>query len=434
MIRILTVAKLKKNQVRRWLGLAASCVVVEHAGYLLAHFRTQFNPRVWAGSQIITASLAFALAATILLRFYGTGDRFSLLLGLGMGLVGLIQVGGIIELLWHFSTTAAQLRVALSWMASGTLFALLLLAAPYLGKHLPWPRDPQKTIGAALALVSVCAALVVMILQGASREPAIYAARFLPRPWNLLPAAIFLAATAVLSRPSHLQRSDFGGALVWTAGANSAAYLVASQSIRLLDVPAVAAQGIIVGSYALLLGATLLDSTRLFGEIRQRATSDSLTGLANYERFLDVLQSELQRSSRTGRPFSLMLMDLDGLKQINDVYGHLIGSESLCRVARILQQECRSLDTAARYGGDEFGLILPETGETTARDVAARIRSCVQSDPGKPRLSLSIGTATHPRNGLTIDLLLDAADQKLYAAKARSNAPKSLSPEREPQE
>ena len=357
MIRILAVAKLKKNQVGRLLGLAAGCVVVERAGYLLAHFRIQFNPRVWAGSQIITAFLAFALAATILLRFYGTGDRVSLLLGLGMGLVGLIQVGGVIELLWHFSTAAAQLRVPLSWMASGTLFALLLLTAPYLGKHLPWPREPQRTIGAALLLVSVCAALVVMLLLGTSREPAIYAARFLPRPWNLLPAGIFLAATAVLSRPSH-QRSDFGDALVWTAGANSAAYLVASQSIRLLDVPAVAAQGITVGSYSLLLGATLLDSTRLFGEVRQRATSDSLTGLANYERFLDVLQSELERSGRTGRPFSVMLMDLDGLKQINDVYGHLIGSESLCRVARILQQECRSLDTAARYGGDEFGSNL----------------------------------------------------------------------------
>src|ERR1022692_695826 len=163
MIRILAVAKLKKNQVGRLLGLAVSCVVVERAGYLLAHFRIQFNPRVGADSQIITAFLAFALAATILLRFYGTGDRVSLLLGLGMGLVGLIQVGGVIELLWHFSTAAAQLRVPLSWMASGTLFALLLLAAPYLGKHLPWPRDPQQTIGAALALVSVCAALVVML-------------------------------------------------------------------------------------------------------------------------------------------------------------------------------------------------------------------------------------------------------------------------------
>jgi diguanylate cyclase (GGDEF)-like protein len=433
MIRILALAKLKKNQVGRSLGLAASCVVVERAGYLLAHFRIQFNPRVGEGSQIITAFLAFALAANFVLRFYGTADRVSLLLGLGLGLVGLIQVGGIIELLWHFSTTAAQLRLPLSWMASGTLFALLLLAAPYLGKHLPWPRDPQKTIGAALALVSVCAALVVMLLQGASREAAIYAVRFPPRPWNLLPAGIFIAAAAVLSHPSH-QRSNLGDALVWTAGANAAAYLVASQSIRMLDVPAVAAQGVTVCSYALLLGATLLDSTRLFGEVRQRATSDSLTGLANYERFLDVLQSELVRSGRTGRAVSVMLMDLDGLKQINDVHGHLAGSESLCRVARILQQECRSLDTAARYGGDEFGLILPETSETTARNMAARIRNCVESDPGKPRLSLSIGTATHPRNGLTIDLLLDAADQKLYAAKARSNATKSLSPQREPQE
>jgi diguanylate cyclase (GGDEF)-like protein len=108
---------------------------------------------------------------------------------------------------------------------------------------------------------------------------------------------------------------------------------------------------------------------------------------------------------------------LDGLKQINDHYGHLIGSHALCRVADILSF-CRDIDTAARYGGDEFAVVLPETGVEAASHVAQRIRESIANDGMEPVLSVSIGVAVYPHDGERIETLLRAADVAMYAMKA----------------
>src|SRR5229473_63383 len=110
---------------------------------------------------------------------------------------------------------------------------------------------------------------------------------------------------------------------------------------------------------------------QLEDHLRQQAALDPLTGLANYRHLAEVLDMEVKRSERTGREFALLLFDLDGLKQINDRYGHLTGSHAICRVADVLSF-CRDIDTAARYGGDEFAVVLPETGAEAANQVAQR--------------------------------------------------------------
>jgi diguanylate cyclase (GGDEF)-like protein/PAS domain S-box-containing protein len=156
--------------------------------------------------------------------------------------------------------------------------------------------------------------------------------------------------------------------------------------------------------------------------LRQQAARDSLTGLANYRHLVDVLDGEIKRSERTKREFALLLFDLDGLKQVNDSYGHLTGSQALCRLADILSIGCRDIDTAARFGGDEFALILPETGGDSAKLVAHRICESLANDGRKPTLTVSVGIALYPIDGDRLDTLLGAADVALYSMKAATRA------------
>jgi diguanylate cyclase (GGDEF)-like protein len=114
-------------------------------------------------------------------------------------------------------------------------------------------------------------------------------------------------------------------------------------------------------------------------------------------------------------------MDLDKLKQINDRYGHETGTRAICRVADVLRQHSRAIDTAARYGGDEFSLLLPETSEDSARRVASRIKRHLENSTEEPKLTVSIGVATHPPSGTSVQQLLESADQELYAQKAGRN-------------
>jgi diguanylate cyclase (GGDEF)-like protein/PAS domain S-box-containing protein len=163
----------------------------------------------------------------------------------------------------------------------------------------------------------------------------------------------------------------------------------------------------------------MTEQRALEDHLRRQASSDSLTGLANHRRLFDVLQAEICRSKRTEREFSLLLLDLDGLKVINDRFGHLGGDRALCRLAQILADCCRSIDTAARQGGDEFALVLPETGAAAATLVARRICELLAKDAEEPTLSVSVGVASYPRDADTIGTLLYAADRALYAMKEK---------------
>jgi diguanylate cyclase (GGDEF)-like protein len=171
---------------------------------------------------------------------------------------------------------------------------------------------------------------------------------------------------------------------------------------------------------AMTLAAEFTEHQRTDEYVRQLAVTDPLTGLANYRRLLDALDSEIKRYDRAGRPFAVVLLDMDGLKMINDTYGHLVGTEAICRLANILRIHCRAMDTAARYGGDEFVLVLPETEAPDALRVANRIAERLSTDGDEPPVTVSTGTAVYPYDGKTIDELLAAADHVLYVKKGSS--------------
>ncbi len=176
----------------------------------------------------------------------------------------------------------------------------------------------------------------------------------------------------------------------------------------------------IMAIMSVALAAEVTEHKRAEEHVRRLATSDPLTGLANYRRLLDALDLEIKRYGRTGRPFAVLLLDMDGLKKINDAHGHLAGSRALCRLASILRMHSREIDTAARYGGDEFVLVLPETESEAARRVAERVSERLRDDGEEPPVTVSVGTAIYPRDGRTIEELLSAADRALYGEKGSS--------------
>ena len=168
-----------------------------------------------------------------------------------------------------------------------------------------------------------------------------------------------------------------------------------------------------------IIAVDVTEQRTLEEHLRHQASSDSLTGLANHRHLFEVLHAEISRSGRTRREFALILLDLDGLKEINDRFGHPTGDRALCRLGQILKDCCRSIDTAARHGGDEFALVLPETGMAAATLVARRICDLLAQETEAPSLSVSVGIASHPKDAETVGTLLYAADRALYAMKDR---------------
>jgi diguanylate cyclase (GGDEF)-like protein len=168
--------------------------------------------------------------------------------------------------------------------------------------------------------------------------------------------------------------------------------------------------------------AIALDNARLFNEVQHLAITDALTGVSNRRYLLEIAQYEFDQAKRYQRPLSAIMFDLDGFKNINDQFGHAAGDTVLRLVAQRCQENVRNIDTLGRYGGDEFGIILPETKYDRAHNVAERIRSCIADKPflangNEFQLSISMGVATISENTQDLSGLLSNVDAALYDAK-----------------
>jgi diguanylate cyclase (GGDEF)-like protein len=153
------------------------------------------------------------------------------------------------------------------------------------------------------------------------------------------------------------------------------------------------------------------------------AQTDGLTGLFNRRRFDQRLHDEVVRAQRTQKTFAILLFDLDRFKPVNDTYGHLVGDTVLRATAAVLKREVRDIDMAARIGGEEFMVLLPETGAEAAHQVAERIREAIAAEPisledgTTLRVTASVGVAIFPRDATAELLLVEKADRALYMAK-----------------
>ncbi len=165
--------------------------------------------------------------------------------------------------------------------------------------------------------------------------------------------------------------------------------------------------------------ATALHNAFVFQKLQQQSITDGLTGIKTRRFFWEALSAEWKRASRSGRPFSVVLIDLDKFKEVNDTMGHFEGDLVLARVGRLLEQKSRQSNVVARYGGDEFIVLMPETGAEQAQVLAERLRQWLASDPmlAEHRVTGSFGVASFPMHGFSIEDIIRVADAGMYVSK-----------------
>jgi diguanylate cyclase (GGDEF)-like protein len=167
--------------------------------------------------------------------------------------------------------------------------------------------------------------------------------------------------------------------------------------------------------------AMSIDNAHLYREARRLAIRDEMTGTFNYRYFRDVLKRMIRERERTKEPLSLLMVDIDNFKQMNDTFGHIEGDKVLKKVSKVIKGNVRRMDVVTRYGGDEFVIILWSVGKPEAKSLGERIRKAVKDELSVYEfpLTLSIGVCAYPDDGMKVGVLLDKVDKALYRAKSK---------------
>lgn len=249
-------------------------------------------------------------------------------------------------------------------------------------------------------------------------------------PWTI---AAELPVAEAYRQLARLRTMSFLIVAALVIGVGLVAYLLGLLLVRPLDRLSEASQQVAQGDFAVDLpvlgGGEVGQLTQVFNdmvvrlreqraELERLSVTDSLTNLFNRRRLMELLTDEVRRCQRLKHPFAVIMVDVDRFKDYNDAYGHPAGDQVLVRVAAILKEAVREVDSVSRYGGEEFVIVMPEAGEAEAATLAERLRRRIADEPFAHRqVTISLGVAQYPLQGEGADALIAAADAALYEAK-----------------
>jgi diguanylate cyclase (GGDEF)-like protein len=252
-------------------------------------------------------------------------------------------------------------------------------------------------------------------------------------------AGAVLAAESAATREGELSEQDRAGAHALSAPLKSIG--ATSESLGVMSVARIsgpfsdAERDVFL--YLIGQASASIENVSLHEVVSEQAVTDELTGLSNKRAFLDFAHKEAVRAERFGHALSLVMLDIDNFKGVNDTYGHLQGDEVLRRIGTILRQESRGVDEPARYGGEEFVIALPETDPEGAAELAERVRERIEAEPvpfvsgdGVLQITASLGVARLPESAGDVEELIEAADAALYKAKRSGKNRVEIAPDR----
>jgi diguanylate cyclase (GGDEF)-like protein len=407
-------------------GIAIAALIILGVRFWPAIFAGAFLVNLTTAGTILTSlgiaagNTAEALFAAYLVHRFANGKQVFESI---MGILRFALYAGVLSA--GVAATIGVTTLALAGVASWSQYVLIwrtwwlgdaagaLVFTPFL---LLWSANPHVKWSRRELFEVVCL-LVSMLFTGVIVFGPVLHEQIKGDPWTFL-LTPFLVWAAFRFTPREASTAICLLCAVEVVGTvhgyGPFAYESTNKSLLLLQA-FVAVKALMI----LIFAVEVSERRRQEEHAKRLAVSDPLTGLANYRLLLERIDAEVKRYGRNAKSFTVLLADMDGLKRINDEYGHVVGSLAICRVAEVLHLSCRETDTAARYGGDEFALVLPESTAVSSEQLAKRIAARLAADVENPRLSVSIGVAEYPRDGSTIENLLSAADRALYETKRR---------------